>query len=182
MQQTANTLPSEKEKQKKDIKDGTARNGSCMRVYFRSSIAGLAAATIRILTTCILPGGTDTFTIWRTRKWRLVTVVDRALAWMTSTTCSLQHPAYVRVRQQLQIQLLQLEQAFLQAAIALETGVALNKDSSATTICVEEYYQHHTQHYCQNMYPTSLRVMHLHLISSTINSLICTQYSGLLSS
>ncbi|KAG6660164.1 hypothetical protein CIPAW_03G086900 [Carya illinoinensis] len=140
-----------------------------------------SVAIIRPRTTLL---GTDATSNWiagmSTRNGWLASL--QGVHGRMNITCTLlQHPAYVWVHQQLQIQLLQLEQTFLPAAIALETGVALNKDSSATTISVEAYYQHHTQHYCQSMFPTSLRVLHVHLISSNINSLVCIQYSGLLS-
>ena len=61
------------------------------------------------------------------------------------------HPAYVRVDEELQLQVV-LDQAFIEATIATDSGVTLNKDSSITTICIKEEHQHHKQ--CQRICPS----------------------------
>ena len=71
---------------------------------------------------------------------------------------SLKHPAYVGVHQELQAQVV-LDQAFIEAAIATDSCVSPNKDSSTTTICVKEEYQRHKQ--CQSIYP-SLSLLNFH--------------------
>jgi hypothetical protein len=60
------------------------------------------------------------------------------------------HPAYVGVHQELQLQVI-LDQAFIEAAIAPESGVGLDKDSSSsTTISVKEYQ--HDRKDCQRIH------------------------------
>jgi hypothetical protein len=99
-----------------------------------------------------------------------ITVVDGLNSWMWFPISK--HPAYVGVGEEHQLQFV-LDQAFIEAAIAMDSGVALNKDSSTTTICVKEEYQHHKQ--CQRICP-SLRIFNFHFSQCSCTSLTLTSY------
>jgi hypothetical protein len=115
----------------------------------------------------------DAFSIsifWsRTRLKRCVIRITGACAGMFWWRIS-KHPAYVGVHQELQLQVI-LDQAFIEAAIAPESGVGLDKDSSSsTTISVKEYQ--HDRKDCQRIhYFHSLRAVDLHVNYSIV--LLC---------
>jgi hypothetical protein len=100
---------------------------------------------------------------------RITGVVAVMFWWIIS-----KHPAYVGVHKERQLQVI-LDQAFIEAAIAPESGVGLDKDSSSsTTISVKEYRQHDRKE-CQRIhYYHPLRVIDVHVNYSIERSPLLT--------
>ena len=87
------------------------------------------------------------------------------------------HSAYVGVHQVLQLHFV-LDEAFAGVVIEQDRGIALNKDNSTTTMCVNEH-QHHKE--CHRMYP-SLGLLNFHYFRVPLSHLYKYSYLILLHS